>query len=247
MSTAKKLQWTSAGQSHAGTVREINEDAYLNWSERGLWAVADGMGGHEAGDVASRLIVDTLRQAASPADWDAFLQTVRVGLQEANRQLRLESMQHYQRRTIGSTVVVLLAYGSRGACLWAGDSRIYRWRGQQLQQLTRDHSHVQELVDHGLITAEQAQHHPLSNMITRAVGSSEELDIDILMFPLEPGDVFLLCSDGLTKCVSDPEIARLLATADVRDIVQKAEALALQREASDNVTTVAVRIDAVSS
>ena len=225
-------------------VRAINEDACVALPELGLWAVADGMGGHEAGDVASRLIVETLQQTPPPTDWRSFLDAVRERLCEVNRRLREESAQRYQHRTIGSTVVVLAAYEGQCACLWVGDSRIYRLRDGQLQQLTRDHSHVQELVDQGLISPEEAHHHPLSNVITRAVGSADELHVDEVDYPLRAGDMFLLCSDGLNKTVSDEEIARLLAHSDhnCQEAVKAFIHLALMRDASDNVTTVVVNI-----
>lgn len=238
------FQWSSAGRSHVGMVRAINEDACVALPELGLWAVADGMGGHEAGDVASRMIVETLQQTPLPNSWQELLDAVRERLRRVNTQLRVESARRYQNRTIGSTVVVLAAYEGQCACLWVGDSRIYRLRAGQLQQLTRDHSHVQELVDQGLIAPEEAHRHPLSNVITRAVGSSDELLVDQVDQPLQAGDMFLLCSDGLNKTVSDEEIARLLAHSDhnCQEAVKAFIHLALMRDASDNVTTVVVNI-----
>ena len=238
------FQWSSAGRSHVGMVRAINEDACVALPELGLWAVADGMGGHEAGDVASRMIVETLQQTPPPNSWQEFLDAVRERLCRVNTQLREESARRYQNRTIGSTVVVLAAYEGQFACLWVGDSRIYRLRDGQLQQLTRDHSHVQELVDQGLISPEEAHRHPLSNVITRAVGSSDQLLVDQVDQPLRAGDMFLLCSDGLNKTVSDEEITRLLAHSDhnCQEAVKAFIHLALMRDASDNVTTVVVNI-----
>lgn len=245
MNTKSPFQWSSAGRSHVGMVRAINEDACVALPELGLWAVADGMGGHEAGDVASRMIVEVLQQTPSPTSWQALLDSVRERLCEVNRQLREESARRYQHRTIGSTVVVLVAYEDQCACLWVGDSRIYRLRDGGLQQLTRDHSHVQELVDQGLIAPEEAHRHPLSNVITRAVGSADDLRIDEVDHPLRAGDMFLLCSDGLNKTVSDEEIARLLAHSDhnCQEAVKAFIHLALMRDASDNVTTVVVNVN----
>ncbi|CDH43521.1 MAG: serine/threonine-protein phosphatase [Candidatus Competibacteraceae bacterium] len=244
MNQKTTFQWSSAGRSHVGMVRAINEDACLAMPELGLWTVADGMGGHEAGDVASRMIVEALQQIDPPSNWEDFLDSARNRLREVNRRLREESAERYQHRTIGSTVVVLLAYESQCACLWVGDSRIYRLRNGQLQQLTRDHSHVQELVDQGLITPDDAHRHPLANVITRAVGSAEELQIDEVIHPLQAGDLYLLCSDGLNKTVSDDEIAGLLAHSDhnCQEAVKAFIHLALMRDASDNVTTVVVNI-----
>jgi len=244
MNQKQSFEWSSAGRSHVGMVRAINEDACLALPERGLWAVADGMGGHEAGDIASQMVIEALQGIMPPPDWPDFLEAVRESLRDVNRRLREESAQRYQHRTIGSTVVVLIAQEAQSACLWVGDSRIYRWRDGQLQQLTRDHSHVQELVDQGLIAPEDAHRHPLANVITRAVGSADELQIDEVEHPLQTGDVFLLCSDGLNKTVSDEEIAHLLAHSDhnCQEAVKAFIHLALMRDANDNVTTVVVDI-----
>ncbi|MCP5124114.1 MAG: serine/threonine-protein phosphatase [Gammaproteobacteria bacterium] len=238
------FHWSSAGRSHVGMVRAINEDACLAMPELGLWAVADGMGGHEAGDIASQMIVEALQQTPAPPSWPDFLHSVREALYEVNRRLREESAQRYQHRTIGSTVVVLLAHEDQCACLWVGDSRIYRLRDSQLEQLTRDHSHVQELVDQGLLSPEEAHRHPLANVITRAVGSSDDLQIDEVTHELQVGDIFLLCSDGLNKTVNDEEIARLLVHSNnnCQEAVKAFIHLALMRDASDNVTTVVVSI-----
>ncbi|MFZ1827215.1 MAG: PP2C family serine/threonine-protein phosphatase [Candidatus Competibacteraceae bacterium] len=239
------FRWSSAGRSHVGMVRAINEDACLAMPELGLWAVADGMGGHEAGDIASQMIIETLQQTPLPLNWPDFLGSVREALYDVNRRLREESARRYQHRTIGSTVVVLLAHESQCACLWVGDSRIYRLRNAHLEQLTRDHSHVQELVDQGLIAPEEAQRHPLANVITRAVGSADDLQIAEVMHPLQAGDLFLLCSDGLNKAVPDEEIARLLehSNHNCQEAVKAFIHLALMRDANDNVTTVVVTID----
>ncbi|MFO1349462.1 MAG: protein phosphatase 2C domain-containing protein [Gammaproteobacteria bacterium] len=242
---ARRLVWTSAARSHVGTVRSINEDAFLEMPRLGLgglWAVADGMGGHEAGDVASQTIIDMLRQVPPPSNPATFINTVELALQRANYLLQEKSAADYQRRIIGSTVAVLIVFGNQACCLWVGDSRAYRLRNGQLQQLTRDHSHVQELLDRGLITSTEALRHPMANVITRAVGSSDTLRIDKKSFTLEPGDVFLLCSDGLNKALADEEIAQLLAAANHYSVVQALIHTALIRGANDNVTSAVIRI-----
>jgi serine/threonine protein phosphatase PrpC len=240
---AKTLKWSSANNSHVGMVRKVNEDACLVMPDQGLWAVADGMGGHEAGDFASQLIINTLSQMPSFSTWEGFIEAAQTQLTQSNHQLRKESARHYHNRTIGSTVVVMLAHENQGACLWVGDSRLYRLRHGELEQLTRDHSHVQELVDQGLLSQEEAQEHPLGNVITRAVGSSERLDIDSLHFPLEVGDIFLLCTDGLNKVVKDSEIAYLMVHAERHEIVETLIQTALARGATDNVTVVVISIE----
>ena len=215
MAQATPFRWQSASCSHVGRVRRINEDAMLDQPERGLWAVADGMGGHTLGDVASRMVVDALAHLPQTST-DA----IRACLAEVNRRLMTEAaMRDVQ--VIGSTAVVLLASGSHCSCLWAGDSRIYRLRGGRLEQLTRDHSRVQEMVDRGELTPEAARISPLRNRITRALGVPGPLDLEARQLPSEASDLYLLCSDGLTGELKDSEIAAILemdsleAAADV--------------------------------
>ena len=246
MSNTKRLVWSSSSCTHPGMVRKINEDSCLELASLGnggLWAVADGMGGHEAGDVASNMIVETLRQVPPPDGLKTFVSSVETTLHRVNRMLQEKAAQDYEHRTIGSTVVILLVYQEQAACLWVGDSRIYRLRRSRLQQLTRDHSHVQELLDRGLINADEANNHPMSNVITRAVGSSEDLQVDKIAFTIEPGDVYLLCSDGLNKVVSDSEIAKFLTNTQAQHAVKGLLNTALRRMADDNVTTTVVTIN----
>ncbi len=230
-------------------VRRHNEDAFLNAPNQGkhtgLWAVADGMGGHEAGDVASQCIIFQLKQLApakgEPAEW---IEQVRQALVEANRHLRQEAIRRYNGRVIGSTVAVLVIHENTATGLWVGDSRLYRLRDGVLKQLSRDHSHVQELVDQNIITLEEAHRHPLGNVITRAVGSDDELRVDTVTSDLCQGDIFLLCTDGLNKMLSDETIEQILAAADscqagVKQLVD----LALDGGATDNVTVAMVRIE----
>ncbi len=246
MSRENRLHWSSAVLSHVGKVRRINEDSCLALPELGLWAVADGMGGHASGGVASRMVIETLRRLSPPEQWQAFVGQVRAGLQQVHSQLRDLSTRLYQQRTVGSTVVVLLAQGDRGACLWVGDSRVYLLREGGITQLTRDHSYVQELLDKGLLRPQDAQLHPQSNLITRAIGQREELSIDVVDFPLQAGDVLLLCSDGLYKMLDELEISILLSCGGCQDTVQSLIDLALRRGAHDNVTAVVVAIAATT-
>lgn len=241
----RQLVWSSAARSHVGRVRRVNEDAYLEQPQlgaAGLWVVADGMGGHAAGDVASRMIVDELAGLSPPSVEVDFVDEVEQALQQVNQRLRDKAKRENQKRTMGSTVVALLAFGSRGWCLWAGDSRIYGLRNGQLKQLTRDHSHVQELVDRGLISATEARDHPLGNVITRAVGSQSGLQLDQRSFELAPGDIYLLCSDGLSKLLSDDEITEVLRGSNSPNAVRKLIDMALERGADDNVTAIVVSI-----
>ena len=243
MRSAGQLKWTSAADSNVGSVRAVNEDAYLVVPEWGLWAVADGMGGHDAGDVASRMVVEQLRRAVPLSDDRSYVDTVKCCLESANARLRAESARHHEHRVIGSTVVVLLAHHDHITCLWVGDSRLYRLREGKLLQLTRDHSHVQNLIEHGLLQPADAKLHPMANVITRAVGSEHALPLDTVTSALQSNDTYLLCSDGLTKMMEDIEIATLLSYRDSRKSVRALIDLALARGAEDNVTTVVINVD----
>ncbi len=248
MTPAKPIAWRSAHVSHVGVVRKVNEDACLDLPERGLWVVADGMGGHEAGDVASHMVVDALAQLPTQEGLFDTAQAIEACLKEVNQRLQEESALHYHQRTIGSTVAVLVARNDQGVCLWAGDSRVYQLHQGTLRQLSRDHSHVQDLVDLGLLHADLAHQHPLGNVITRAVGSAEDLDVDVKPLTLHIGDKFLLCSDGLNKVIGDAEIADILRElADPDEIVNGLLTRALSRHANDNVTAVVVEIIETSS
>jgi protein phosphatase len=198
------------------------------------------MGGHAAGDFASQSVVDALAAIPQPASLGALVGEVQQRLQAVNQRLSDEAGRRRE-QVIGSTVVVLLAYGDHAVSVWAGDSRVYRYRQGELTQLTRDHSQVEELVAQGLITREQAERHPSSNVITRAVGVADNLELDSNMFAVQEGDVFLLCSDGLYNEVNEHEIKKLLAVGDCQDSCDLLVDRALAKGARDNVTVVVVR------
>jgi serine/threonine protein phosphatase PrpC len=237
------FRFASAAVTHVGKVRKVNEDAFLERPDLGLWAVADGVGGASQGDRASRLVVDALGQVHPPKAAAAFLAEVCDQLKSVNSQLQQEALQHGGHSLSASTVVALLVFGQHFACAWAGDSRLYLMRDYRLRQISKDHSEVQEMVDKGMLTAEEARTHPRGNVVTRAVGAHEALQIDKVQDRVRHDDVFLLCSDGLTKMVEDREIAALLG-AD-RPIEMSVEMLvdkALERGATDNVTVVGVQL-----
>lgn len=230
--------------SHPGAVRDHNEDNYVDRPDIGLWAVADGAGGHEAGEVASAMIAEALSSIPSGLSASELLAQVRLRVAATHQALRDEALRRGPRAMIASTLVVLLARDGHFACLWAGDSRIYLLRGGHLSQVTRDHSLVQELVDAGAITAEEAEGHPRANIITRAVGADDgELRLDKVSGRLVAGDRFLLCSDGLNKTIPDGELAQALGDTAAASPAQALVDLALARRASDNVTAVTVDID----
>ena len=231
-------RWTSAGATDVGCVRQVNEDTYLDSPDAGLWVVADGMGGHAAGDYASGLIVESLTDVVAPDNADTFLDDVERRLVEVNRRLFDRSIE--AERTIGSTVAAVLAYQKYFVALWAGDSRVYRRSSRGLEQITRDHSQVEELVAMGEITREDARDHPMSNVITRAVGGARRLRLEARMQPIEDGDRVLVCSDGLFKDLTDEDLDRLLATGTAREACSSLIDEALIRGGGDNITAVVI-------
>ncbi|MGO4303905.1 PP2C family protein-serine/threonine phosphatase [Cupriavidus sp. RAF12] len=242
MTCASQFRWTSAACTDVGLVRERNEDACLDVPERGVWAVADGMGGHAVGDFASRAIVQALSAMAPGDSLESTLDGARAAMQAVNQALIDEALR-MKVRVIGSTVVTLVACERRCGCLWAGDSRLYLFRAGHLKQLTRDHSQVERLRARGLITAEEAKHHPAHNTITRAVGAASTLDLEQLTLEIGDGDIFLLCSDGLSNEVEDPEIADVLAGGDAEWAAKKLVELALAHGGHDNVSVVVIRAE----
>ncbi len=236
------MQVRSWSTTHTGAVRAHNEDRLVDRPSLGLWAVADGAGGHQAGEVASGMIADTLQaipEGIPPAD---LLAEVRTRIGQTHLDLCAEAERRGPRTVIASTVVVLIASGAHFACLWAGDSRAYLLRDGEMQQISRDHSLVQELVDSGALQPEEAEGHPHANIITRAVGGGDDsLELDKVSGVLQPGDRFLLCSDGLCKTLADSDIARHLAEQGTMITDRLIEA-ALARQVTDNVTAVVVEV-----
>ena len=239
------LRFTSHGLTHIGLVRQRNEDAFLDRPDLGIWAVADGMGGHEAGDFASASIVTALGAIEPPDDLDDLAEAAALELDAVDHALRLRAVKLGPYAVIASTAVVLLARGEDVVSLWAGDSRLYHWRpmeqGGELRRLTKDHSKVQEMVDAGLLRPEQMAHHPHSNIVTRSIGGGV-FELSRLRHRAEAGDRFLLCSDGLTNVVGDAEIAAELA-APPRAAALRLRDHVLARGAPDNVTIVIVEAE----
>ncbi|MDO9708750.1 PP2C family protein-serine/threonine phosphatase [Paracraurococcus lichenis] len=228
----------SAGRSDPGAVRRRNEDNLVERQDIGVWAVADGAGGHAAGDVASGLVRQALLAIPAGLGAQELLGEVRARLAQVHEML-LARAEAPGGATSATTVVVLIAGEGHFACLWAGDSRLYRLRDGALSLITRDHSLVQEMVDAGTLTPEAAEGHPHSNVVTRALGVGD-LALEKVTDRLEPNDRFLLCSDGLSKAVPEVEIAALLAAESPETVVDGLMAAALARGARDNVTAVAV-------
>ena len=241
MTSSPRVVYESAARTHVGSVRRLNEDNFCERLDIGLWAVADGMGGHQAGEVASGLIVEALGQVDDTSSGYAFLDDVRDSILRVNRTLIARAAVMAPGSVIGSTVVALLAFGGHYACLWAGDSRGYLFRDGRLEQITRDHSRLQELLDSGSLSRAEAKSYTRSNVITRAVGVTDRLALDMQQGPVEPGDIFLLCSDGLTGMLDDREIAALLQDPSLDAAADALIARTLERGARDNVTVVLTR------
>lgn len=239
-----ELPWESAFLTHPGAVRSVNEDAFLEAPDIGLWAVADGMGGHQGGQTASRMVVDALDALIPGAG--GLAEAVQQELDIVNAQLRTLAHEAFGGRTIGSTVAVLILSADSAICLWAGDSRIYRLREGCLQQLTLDHSRIEEMVRDGVIDRDRAASHPLANIITRAVGGDDELRLDRCSDQARDGDRFLLCTDGLSRVISDGEIEAMMKRDTTANAAQHLLEAALSCKPADNVTLGIVQFGASS-
>ncbi len=236
------LSWAT---THVGAKRSHNEDMLVNRPDLGVWAVADGAGGHDAGEVASGMIAAALEAIPPGLPPGDLLALVRARVADVHTQLREEAARRGPEVIIASTVVILVARDDHFACLWAGDSRAYLLRDDTLLQISHDHSLVQELVDAGAIDAAAAEHHPHANVITRAVGAAlDELALDKVSDRLQSGDRFLLCSDGLSKTLEAADLQLLLAGALDPSPTEAMIAAALARQVNDNVTAVVVAFDA---
>ena len=229
-------------RTHVGLKRKENEDSVMLRTDHGLWAVADGMGGHEAGDVASRKVAEALARVPDGRDLDDLTDNAVSALEDVNAELIRLARADHRPRTIGSTVVGLAIRGGEYRCFWAGDSRAYRIRGDRIERLTRDHSLVQGLMDAGMLSLEEAKDHPDANVITRAVGASETLEVEISAGDAEPGDQFLLASDGLTRLVDDDELATILSSWPPGDAADTLIDAVLARGAPDNVSLIIARV-----
>jgi serine/threonine protein phosphatase PrpC len=229
------LAFDSVSRSHVGRVRKVNEDRVLDRPDRALWAVADGMGGHRGGDIAADLAVAALRGLAdSPARITGA--TILAALDRANTEIlaRGESAGG----VIGSTIVVLHIAGGVAHIFWAGDSRAYRAGMAGWEQLTSDHSLVQQLLDSGLIDREQAARHPQGHVITRALGVDGVVEVETVSLPVARGDVLLLCSDGLSRSL-DSDIPAGIGSIEP-GVADQILARALEKDGSDNISFVIV-------
>lgn len=228
-------------QTHMGLVRKVNEDAVLPLPDHDIWLVSDGMGGHAAGDLASRLVADsvaTIPTGLGPAE---KMHAVRNALQTAHQGILAEAAARGG-GTIGATVAALIMANGHFVGLWAGDSRIYLLRRGQIELLTTDHSAVAELVLAGKLTWDEADQHPQSNAITRAVGVGDILELDKIRGPLEEGDRFLLCSDGLTKYATMPMLQQMLLETPLETVAEKLVKTALAGGGADNISVIVIDV-----
>ncbi len=242
MSLPRVVSWAT---THPGVKRSVNQDAFVDRSDLGIWAVADGAGGHQGGEIASNMLRQALNGLPGSLPAADLMIQVRQTVASTHEQLRRLAEARGPSVMMASTLVTLIIRDSHYACLWAGDSRAYLLRKGRMHQISHDHSLVQELIDTGAITAAEADTHPHANIITRAVGAEEPVVLDKITDAVRNGDRFLLCSDGLTKTLSETEIARLLADDSGAGPAKALIAAALARNASDNITAVAVDVSGV--
>lgn len=230
-----------AARTHVGRVRKLNEDSLLSLPDLGVWVVADGMGGHAGGDFASQTIIEAMATIRPDLEGADVMVAVRAALVAAHDQIVGES----HRRggtTMGSTVVALILSGDFFACLWAGDSRLYLARGAEIRQLTDDHSLVAELVASGQLSPAEAERHPQANVITRAVGVGEVLELDKVRGEVQRGDRFLICTDGLTRYADAGLLGAMLASRSIEAVADALIDHALAQGGEDNVSAILIDI-----
>ena len=245
------VQLSVGARTDVGMIRAGNEDSFFADTNAalGLFVVADGMGGHAAGEVASEMAVQILRRELLQApDLDLERASIHVAeaLRRANSAIYQRTIAEVDKQGMGTTASVLLLFGDHYVIGQVGDSRVYLLRDGELRQLTKDHSYVQEQVDAGFLTMEQARYHPYSNVITRCVGASERVEPDVYEGVARAGDLFLVASDGLTGMVDDRRLQQLLlARSSPARIVDALIAEANGRGGLDNITAVVVQVLAV--
>jgi serine/threonine protein phosphatase PrpC len=238
------MRFECASRTHVGLRRKINEDSLFVDSEHGLWAVADGMGGHEAGEIASTMVTDALRCLPHIDDVEERTAAAIQALRRVNGDLieLARANGDANAKSIGTTVVGLAIANGSFCCFWMGDSRVYRLRGSELRRVTRDHSIVQNLVDAGMLTEEQAETHENANLITKAVGVDKSFEVDVVRGDAKPGDQFLLASDGLTRVVRDDELAAKLSAGLLEVVADGMIDTVLARGAPDNVSLIIAKV-----
>lgn len=231
---------TSCGDTHKGYVRIFNEDAYLELSKERLWGVADGMGGHKRGDYASQAVIKALQSFRNKGSFINIVEDLQHRLVEANEACQ----KAFRARRVGSTVALLFEHDGYCFFLWAGDSRIYRLRGGELTSMTHDHSIAQEKLEKGELNQDEATDHPSAHILTRAVGVHRNLRLELHCCPVERGDRYLLCSDGLYGGVDKANIQLKLGINKREDALKSLIEAALDSGGRDNITAVIIDFDA---
>jgi serine/threonine-protein phosphatase Stp1 len=231
---------TAEARTNVGMVRKVNEDSVLSAPEIAIWAVADGVGGHQAGDFASQTLMAKLHDLPAAQPVDDKVAGIRKVIEDHHEYLR-DVASERGGDTIATTIVALTIDGWHYHCQWAGDSRLYLRRDGTLTRISHDHSYVQDLVDQGLWKAEEAESHPRANVITSAVGAGDKIRIDKRDGGVMPGDIFLICTDGLTRMVPEAKINQTLAGQSLGAVADELIALALAAGGRDNVSVVLVR------
>ena len=239
----------AAGLTDVGRVRTGNEDAFVVRVEARVFAVADGMGGHAAGEVASRMASDTIAalEVPAPATAEALRQGLLRAVTTANHAILYDGERQPERAGMGTTLtaIAITADCREVACAHIGDSRLYLMRGGRLTQLTHDHTWVQDQVDSGTLTTVQARAHPLASVLTRSLGSFDDVMIDSFTAPVEPGDRYVLCTDGLTGLISDELVLKTVAQASTPDgACRLLIAAANEAGGRDNITAIVVDVSA---
>lgn len=244
------MQWSHAGKSDVGRVRPGNEDAFFVDAEHGVFLVADGMGGHAAGEVASRMVAemvgpDMSRSLAQGLRGEELEHRAAELVREANRAILERADSEPEKRGMGTTLTLLALAPSGAYCIaQVGDSRAYLLRDGELAQITRDHTVVQQQVERGVLSTDEARAHPLSHVLTRALGTDPRVEPDTYQGSAQPDDIFLLCSDGLNGMLGDEEIADILGVHndDLEGAIDALVEAAKQAGGQDNITAVAVRV-----
>ncbi len=234
----------SHGVTDTGLVRTKNEDSILVHDDENVWIVADGMGGHHAGDFASQTITNNLSLFKQHSSLDDSILLLEENILNSNSIIRKKSYKLGRNATIGSTVVCVYIWHNFLFTFWAGDSRLYRFRDSQLERLTEDHSYVEELVRMGKIEPRDAEEHPAANVVLKAVGIDDNLCMDFEYFELQEGDIYIICSDGLYKDLEEDKLTPIIE-AHLDDMTELSEALlasALEAGGTDNTSIITMKI-----
>jgi len=230
-------EWLSVARTHKGHIRMLNEDAYFENAGQGLWAVADGMGGHSRGDRASRAVVEQLEHFQRKTSLVESIRNIENCLIKANEYCQTA----FPRKKIGSTVAIIFAFYDYCFFLWAGDSRVYRRRDGQLEQMTKDHSLAQERLNKGEICEKEAETHRTAHILTRAIGVHRDVRIQFDYFKIQSEDQYLICTDGLYMELSAEKIKDVLENTALNLSVETLVDLVLKSKAKDNITALIVQ------